>query len=101
MVPLENEAVATSGDYQQFFVVQGRRYSHILNPKTGYPAERSVAVSVIAPSALLADALSTTLFVLGPDEAPSWVESFPGVKWFLTFLAEGDRFHTVTSEPAP
>lgn len=101
VIPLENEAVATSGDYQQFFVVKGRRYSHILNPKTGYPAERSVAVSVVAPSALLADALSTTLFVLGPDEAPSWAESFHGVRWVLTSLADGERFKTATSDPAP
>jgi len=64
--PLKNRAVATSGDYQQFFENGGRRYCHIINPETGYPAAQCVSVTVFARDALSADFWSTALFVLGP-----------------------------------
>jgi len=98
VVTLVNEAVSTSGDYEQFFVVNGRRYSHLLNPRPGYPANRSVAVSVIAPSALVADALSVSLFVLGPEKATPLANQFHEARWYLTYLTEGDRFKTLSSE---
>lgn len=100
VITLANEAVSTSGDYEQFFVVNGRRYSHILNPRTGFPADRSIAVSVIAPSALLTDLLSTSLFVLGPEKAPLLAHQFPEARWVLTYFTDGDRFKTLSSEPA-
>lgn len=61
-------AVVTSGDYERFFELGGRRWHHIINLKTGLPATQSVAVTVVAPEATLADALATAIFVLGPDE---------------------------------
>jgi thiamine biosynthesis lipoprotein len=60
-------AVSTSGDYEHSYVHEGVRYHHIIDPKTGYPAERSVAVTVIAPRGVSADAWATALFVLGPE----------------------------------
>ncbi len=99
VITLVNEAIATSGDYENFFVVNGHRYSHILNPQTGYPAHQTVAVSVIAPSALLADVLSTSLFVLGPEKAHFLMNQYPQVRWYLTYFADGDRFKTLSSEP--
>lgn len=60
-------AVSTSGDYEHFYVHEGARYHHIIDPKTGYPAARSVAVTVIAPRGVSADAWATALFVLGPE----------------------------------
>lgn len=59
-------AVVTSGDYERFFEIGGRRYHHIIDVRTGMPADRSVAVSVIAPDATTADAWATGAFVLGP-----------------------------------
>ncbi len=67
-------AVSTSGDYERFFVVRGRRYSHILSPWTGRPVETDVvSVTVVTPSATEADVLSTAFFVMGPERARALV----------------------------
>jgi len=64
---LHDDAVATSADYEQFVAGDGRRYGHILDPRTGWPAEGLAAVTVLAPTALAADAWATALFASGPD----------------------------------
>ena len=67
-VPLRDAAIATSGDYRNFFEHEGRRYSHILDPRTGWPVSHELtAVSVISTTAVMADALATALLVLGPQ----------------------------------
>ncbi len=69
VVDLDGEALATSGNYRIFFEQDGQRYSHIVNPRTGRPVEHDLAsVSVIAPTTLEADALSTSLLVLGAED---------------------------------
>ncbi|MBR1589068.1 MAG: FAD:protein FMN transferase [Kiritimatiellae bacterium] len=74
------EAVATSGNYERFVEKNGVRYSHILDGRTGEPTAGIAGVTVIAPSAALADGLSTTLFVLGPEEGMRFLERWhPGV----------------------
>lgn len=65
VVPLNNGAVTTSGSYEKFVVFDGKRYSHIINPATGYPATGLCSVSVFGPNAETANALSTSLMVLG------------------------------------
>lgn len=76
----ENKAVATSGDYEQFFIFQNKRYSHIIDPKTGYPADRGViSATVSADSAMIADVLSTSAVVLGLDKARKLLRRFQGV----------------------
>jgi thiamine biosynthesis lipoprotein len=65
-IDLENAAVSTSGDYEKFFVIKGSRYPHIINPKTGMPAQAFASVTVIADNATFADAMSTAIAIMGP-----------------------------------
>jgi thiamine biosynthesis lipoprotein len=76
-VEVEDLAVLGSGDYERFFVQDGRRYHHIFNPKTGYPAEGLCGVTIIHPDPMLADAWNTALFVLGPEKGLKMVEEMP------------------------
>jgi thiamine biosynthesis lipoprotein len=75
VIELENAAVATSGDYWRYFLLGERRIHHILNPKTGQPADTSMSVTVIAENCIDADALSTSVFVLGPEEGKKLLDS--------------------------
>ncbi|MBN1824713.1 MAG: FAD:protein FMN transferase [Candidatus Eisenbacteria bacterium] len=84
-------AVATSGSYERFVTIDGRRYGHIMNPATGRPAEGSLSATVLTPDATLGDALSTALFVLGPARAKEVLaESYPGVDAILVLPADSD-----------
>ena len=65
MLPIKNGAVVTSGNYEKFVTFYGKRYSHIIDPRTGYPATGIISTTVFAPSAELADALATSIFVMG------------------------------------
>lgn len=86
-----DKAVLTSGDYRQFFEHEGRYFSHVLDPRTGFPPENDMAsVTVIAESATFADALATGLMVLGLEYGLALVESLPGVEaLFLVRTIDG------------
>lgn len=87
---LENEAVATSGDYQQYFIADGKRYSHIIDPKTGYPVNNNViSVTITAPAAAEADGLSTAVFVLGKEKGEALVKNITGVE--ARIIEEGSQ----------
>lgn len=79
IVPISNRAVVTSGDYEKFVSFNGKRYSHIINPKTGYPASGIISVSVFASSAELADALATSIFVMGVEIGIDRVNQLPNI----------------------
>ncbi len=75
VVELEDAAVTTSGDYEQYYEIRGQRWSHIMNPVTGYPQKGVVSATVIAPTATAADALSTALCVLDPRQGAALIDS--------------------------
>lgn len=84
-------SVFTSGDYERFFEVDGKRYHHIIDPRSGYPADKTISVTVIHDNAATADAASTALFVAGPDE---WVDIARNMDIELVMLIDNDGvFH--------
>ncbi len=82
-VTLGDESVSTSGDYERFVIIDGRRYHHLLDPSTGYPATGAESVTVIAPHGAVADALATGLFVLGPERGAALLRRMPEVSALL------------------
>ena len=84
-VAVTDHAVATSGDYIRNFKINGRRFGHIIDPRTGYPVDNSChAVSVIAPSCTIAGILSTTALILGPQEGFQLIETHLGAAGAIT-----------------
>lgn len=81
---LADRAVATAGDYQQYVEINGRRYSHIVDPKTGYPAQSGiVSATIIADNATASDVLSTACVVLGLEKSRKLLSRFPEMKAIL------------------
>jgi thiamine biosynthesis lipoprotein len=81
--PLTDSAVETSGSYEKFVVFNGKRYSHIIDPRTGYPATGIVSVSVFAKQTEIADSLATGIFVLGVDVGLDLVNQIKGVECII------------------
>ena len=78
-LPLEDTAISTSGDYERFFVKDGVRYHHIIDPETGRSVKSTQSVTILANSSLEADALSTSVFVLGPSDGMRLINALEGV----------------------
>jgi len=90
--PLENSAVETSGSYEKFVVFNGIRYSHIIDPRTGYPATGIVSVSIFAKQTEIADALATGIFVLGVEVGLDLVNQLKGVQCII--VDDKGKIHT-------
>ncbi|MEA3474988.1 MAG: FAD:protein FMN transferase [Candidatus Cloacimonadota bacterium] len=88
-VSLKNMSIVTSGDYEQFFFVNGKRIHHILNPKTGFPADKSISATVICPDATTADALCTAIFVMGPQTGTSLINNIENVEAIVIYEKNG------------
>jgi thiamine biosynthesis lipoprotein len=78
-----NQAVVTSGDYERYFFKDGKRYHHILDPRTGRPARGLMSVTVVQPKATLADGLATAAFVLGPRRGYDFLSRFADTEFLL------------------
>ena len=87
-VLLTHKGISTAGDVEQYVEIGGKRYSHIVDPKTGLGLIGRMSVTVIAKNGLTADALDTTACVLGPERGLKLIEDTPGAAGFLVF---GDR----------
>jgi thiamine biosynthesis lipoprotein len=80
LLSLSESAFNTSGDYERFILKDGKRYHHILDPRTGYPVTHTRSVTVLAPSSFLADTLDTAVFVMGWEKGMKLIESLPSVE---------------------
>lgn len=85
---LRNEALSTSGSATQSFIHRGKRYGHLIDPRTGWPAEGLITATVIAPSAALADALSTAFYVMGLERVSEYCDSHREIKTLLVLPAK-------------
>lgn len=84
VVAMSNKGFATSGDYRNFFEIDGRSYSHVLDPRTGYPVSNGVvSASVLASDCAFADGLATALMIMGPKKGLSLVARLKGVECFI------------------
>lgn len=88
VVELSNQGFATSGDYRNFFEVDGIRYSHVIDPRTGYPVSNGVvSVSILAANCILADGLATAVMVMGVKKGLDLINHLEGVEGLI--IAEG------------
>lgn len=83
VIPVEDRAIVTSGDYERYFEYEGVRYTHLVDPRTGYPQHELASVTVVATKGTEADALATAVAVMGIDEGLALLESLPGVDGLL------------------
>ncbi|MDO9110157.1 MAG: FAD:protein FMN transferase, partial [Desulfatirhabdiaceae bacterium] len=89
-VSLENQALATSGNYRNFFEVDGKRYSHVFDPRTGYPVSNNVvSVSIVADTCTLADGLATGVMVMGSEEGLELIHQWDGVEGLIVTQSAG------------
>ena len=98
VLKLQEQAIATSGDYEKYFIHNGKKYSHLINPRTGYPVSGIASVTIIAQTAMEADALSTTVFVLGPEQGLQLIESKDGAEGMIVQVDEKKKLSFVMSE---
>ena len=98
-LPLENKAMATSGDYRNYYEIDGIRYSHEIDPRTGYPAQTGVAsATVVATNCMDADALATALIIMGAESGLQFIEKLDGVEAFLILREGNDNYRTIKSD---
>lgn len=90
-------AIVTSGNYEKFVEIDGVRYCHIIDPKTGWPVENLASVTVVSPDAEFADALATTVFVLGREDGMKLVDHLEGVEC-LIIDSDGNRYLSANLE---
>ncbi len=83
ILPITNGAVVTSGNYEKYVKLNGKRYTHIIDPRTGYPSSGIISVTVFAPKAELADALATSVFVMGIEAGLDRINQMPKVECII------------------
>lgn len=98
ILDLENKALATSGNYRKFYVMDGVKYSHMINPFTGFPAyNRLLSATVIYDNCMLADAYATAFMVMGLNETKKFVLQNPDIEVYLVYTKEAGGWGTYIS----
>lgn len=82
-LPIKNQSIATSGNYERFAILNGEMYSHIINPKTGYPVKGIKSVTILSPDVELCDVIATTIFLKGKKEGLEFANQFFDIQCFL------------------
>ncbi|MCY1722996.1 FAD:protein FMN transferase [Prolixibacteraceae bacterium Z1-6] len=83
LLPIKEGAVVTSGDYEKYVSFNGKRYTHIIDPRTGYPASGIISATVFAPRAEIADALATSIFVMGIEVGLDRINQLPQIECII------------------
>ncbi|WP_394331537.1 FAD:protein FMN transferase [Psychroserpens damuponensis] len=83
LLPITNGAVVTSGNYEKYVIFNGKGYTHIIDPRTGYPSTGIISVTVFAPKAELADALATSIFVMGKEAGLDRINQLPKIECII------------------
>jgi thiamine biosynthesis lipoprotein len=91
-LPINDAAVVTSGNYEKFVKFNGRRYSHIIDPRTGYPSTEIISVTVFTSNAEFADAISTSIFVMGVETGLNFINQLKGVECII--VDEQNKIHS-------
>ncbi|MDD5454973.1 MAG: FAD:protein FMN transferase [Candidatus Ratteibacteria bacterium] len=95
---LTDKATATSGDYEKFVTLQGKKFSHIINPRTGYPVDNNIAqVTIVADTCIEADALATALMVMGKEKGLELIEKLPNTEAVIIEELQGKLEITYTT----
>jgi len=98
-VEILNQAIATSGNYRKFYEENGIRYSHTIDPRTGYPVKHQLlSASVMADSASIADGYATALMVMGPDKSKEFLKNNPNLEAYLIYSDQDGNYRTWASD---
>ena len=99
IMSITNKSVATSGNYRRFYIEDGVKYSHTIDPKTGYPIKnRMLSVTALADECGIADGIATVCMVLGPEKAKEFINSHPQFSAFMIYSGDNGEFVTWMSE---
>jgi thiamine biosynthesis lipoprotein len=99
VIELTSQALATSGNYRKFYVEDGVKYSHTIEPKTGYPARNTLlSATIIASDCATADGIATACMVMGVEKSISFLNANPELKGYLVYSDEGGRYRSWISE---
>ena len=97
-LPRTAGGLATSGNYRNFKVINGKKIAHTIDPHTGYPIQTDVlSATIIAPTCMLADGLATACMTRTAADVPALIQNFPGVEYMLILGDEKTGFRTVMS----
>jgi thiamine biosynthesis lipoprotein len=98
IIRISDEALATSGNYRKFYVEDGVKYSHTIDPRTGYPAKNTLlSATILAQDCATADGIATACMVIGKDSSIGFIERNPQFKAFLVYSDEAGNFRTWAS----